>query len=278
MSALPRALIVLATLLTTATFSAPAPAQEHDDAPSQEHAESHDGDSTALVRELAALRARIARLEAALQLGHRPDQLADQHREEHANRDSKGGQESGPAESSDDARGMGMDMKMGMGRSGNMGGMPGMRGMMGMGPKAKAPDGATTEMRVPTSLPGFPGASHIYHIGATDFFLDHADQIQLTVEQRTALSVQKRDALLKQAESDRLIETREEALWSLTSASTPDFDRIEQEVRVIERLRADKRLAFIQAVGKAAKVLTQEQREVLVGTRPNNQAGQGGGE
>ena len=33
-------------------------------------------------------------------------------------------------------------------------------------------------------LPGVPGVLHFYHIGATGFFLDHQEHIQLSVEQK----------------------------------------------------------------------------------------------
>jgi len=147
--------------------------------------------------------------------------------------------------------------------------------MMGMGPKAKDAEGDTDAMEVRSELPGFPGASHIYHIGATGFFLDHADHINLTLVQKTKLNEKKQATLLAQSESDRRIERLEEVLWSLTAASRPDIASIEKEVRAIEALRADKRLSFIRAVGEAALILTEEQRETLAGTRPKDVVGQG---
>ena len=90
--------------------------------------------------------------------------------------------------------GMGDKQKAGMGGMGDKG-MAGMgdKGMAGMGDKGmgmmdmdmqemmgmmgKGGMGQKTpgmgKMQMPTALPGFPGASHIYHIGATGFFLDH---------------------------------------------------------------------------------------------------------
>jgi len=46
-------------------------------------------------------------------------------------------------------------------------------------------------------------------------------------------------------------------------------------VREIERLRADRRLAFIRSVGAAAAVLTDEQRQQLVDMAPAPAASDG---
>jgi hypothetical protein len=168
-------------------------------------------------------------------------------------------------------RGMGMeddDMGM-MGMMGAAGkGQGGMMGMMGMG-----------KMQKTAALPGFPGASHIYHIGATGFFLDHPEHLQLTAEQQTALNHIKENALLDKATAERQIEEAEQELWALTGSDRPDAARIEAKVRAIEKLRGDQRLAFIRAVGEAAKVLTEEQRQTLLGVavdHGNNRAAHAG--
>ncbi|MEW5976333.1 MAG: periplasmic heavy metal sensor [Acidobacteriota bacterium] len=122
-------------------------------------------------------------------------------------------------------------------------------------------------MRMSSELPGFPGASHLYHIGATDFFLDHPQHITLTPDQQTALNRIKERALLNQATSDRKIEEAEQELWALTAADAPDTAKVEAKVREIEKLRGDQRLAFIRGVGEAAKVLTDEQRAALLGAK-----------
>ena len=265
----------LAAILTTIVAVAPAVAQDHDQVSHSEHGAAHN-EPQDIVRELAALRARVAQLEAVLQLGHRPVTAEDQSTPTHKGHGSKDGH------GADD--GQRMDMGMGMGRAMAtdgamaMGGMRGMRGMMGMGPKAKDQGGATDAMVVRTDLPGFPGASHLYHIGATGFFLDHAEHIGLTSDQQVRLNTKMQQTLLAQSEHDRRIERLEETLWSLTAASTPDIERIEEAVRAIESERAEKRLAFIRAVGEAAKVLTDEQRQTLAGARPVDMAGQGEGD
>ncbi len=147
--------------------------------------------------------------------------------------------------------GMGMDSMM-------MGGM----GMMGMAPSQSG----TMRMPTPSSaLPGFPGASHIYHIGATGFFLDHPDHIKLSQEQQAALNKVKEDSLASQAQFDRQIETAEIELWRTTSSDTPDLDSIAAKSREIGALEAERRIAFIRAVGEAAQILTVEQRTALLG-------------
>lgn len=175
-------------------------------------------------------------------------------------------------------KGMGMkdmDMMMGgmgggtKGMSGGMGmmdmDMQEMMGMMGgMGQKGTG----MGKMQMATALPGFPGASHIYHIGATGFFLDHPEHITLTTEQQTELNGLKEQALLEKSTSQRKIDEAEQELWTLTASDQPDVKKIDVKVREIEKLRGDQRIAFIRAVGEAANVLTPEQRQILVGTLP----------
>ena len=121
------------------------------------------------------------------------------------------------------------------------------------------------QMQMPSALPGFAGASHIYHIGATSFFLDHSQHITLTQEQQVKLNQIKEKVLLGQATFDRWISETEQELWVLTSSDTPAAAKIETKIREIEKLRSDKRIAYIRAVGEATRVLTDEQRQTLVG-------------
>lgn len=146
-------------------------------------------------------------------------------------------------------------MQMGMMQKGGM--MKGM-GMMMMG---KTPDSSMAE----SSLPGFPGASHIYHIGASDFFLNHREHLGLNADQQKQLNEFKSDTLLKQNEFDRQLERAEEQLWVLTSESEPDGEKIQNALAEIGVLTAEKRLDFIRSVGAAAEVLTEGQRALLVG-------------
>jgi len=162
--------------------------------------------------------------------------------------------------------GQGMDM-MGMGGMGatqpgrGMGGTQGMGGMMGRRPAGQGM--AMGGMPMPSALPAFPGAVNIYHVGETDFFLDQAQRIALSSEQQTVLNDIKQRALHQDATYQRQIDGAEEQLWVLTSSDRPDIIRIETKMREIERLRSDRRLAFIRAVGEAAGVLTEDHRQAL---------------
>ena len=163
---------------------------------------------------------------------------------------------SSPSASPSGMQGMGnmmvqMDQMMGMQ-------MMGMHSMSGMSMPQSA-------------LPGFPGVSHLYHIGATGFFLDHAEHIKLTPDQQSALTKLRQDATEATAHSQQQIQQAENELAGLTSADQPDAAKIDKKVREIEKLRSDERLAFIRSVGNAAQLLTDDQRKILVGAmQPNN--------
>ena len=119
-----------------------------------------------------------------------------------------------------------------------------------------------------SSLPGFPGASHLYHIGATGFFLDHPQHIALTTEQQAALNKAKEQVTLAKSTSDRAIQQAEQELWTLTASDQPDAAKIEEKIAQMEKLSGNKRLAFIRAVGEASKLLTDQQRQILTGFAP----------
>lgn len=162
--------------------------------------------------------------------------------------------------------GMGMEDDMDM--DDEMGGMCCMKMMGSMGPSKMATKKGMGGMKMSSALPGFPGMSHLYHIGSTGFFLDHPTHITLTSDQQMTLNRMKEKATLDQSEADRKIAEAEQQMWQLTAADSPDADKIEAQTREIEKLRADQRLAFIHAVGEAAKVLTPEQQQLLLGTKP----------
>jgi hypothetical protein len=135
-----------------------------------------------------------------------------------------------------------------------------MMGMMGgMGGKCDS------SMAMPSALPGFPGASHLYHIGATGFFLDHQQHIALSTEQQMMLNQLNQQAALDKASASRSVEEAEQDLWMLTAADQPDNTQIEAKVAEIEKLKGDARLRFIAAIGEAAKILNDEQRKALTG-------------
>ena len=139
-----------------------------------------------------------------------------------------------------------------------------MAGMMGMSAMPAAAPGAMPQ----SALPGFPGASHLYHIGATDFFLDHPQHIALTTEQQAGLNKAKEQAALAKSTADRAVLQAEQELWTLTAADEPDAAKIEGKIAEIGKVRGDERLAFIHAVGEASKLLTDEQRKILTGFAP----------
>lgn len=173
-----------------------------------------------------------------------------------------------------------MPMPAGAPMSGNAGAMPPapaasmsggmgddkmeMAGMMGMGPMSSGAGGAMPE----SALPGFPGASHLYHIGATRFFLDHPQHIALTTQQQAGLNMAKERATLAKSTADRAVEQAEQELWILTAADQPDAAAIQTKIAAIGKLTGDARLAFIRAVGDASKLLTDEQRKSLTGFAP----------
>jgi Spy/CpxP family protein refolding chaperone len=131
-------------------------------------------------------------------------------------------------------------------------------GMMGRGPKMGG-------MSMNSGLPGFAGASHIYHVGGTGFFLNHPEHITLEAAQQKKLNEIKSTSLLAGGKFERQIEQAEEDLWSLTADESPDIKKIEAKIREVGTLTGDRRIAFIRAVGKAAEVLTNDQRKKLAG-------------
>lgn len=251
-----------------------------------------DQQDKALVDQIAELRGQIARLEAALVQGHgaQPQAAAPA-----MGRKGMRGMLAQPADGGGMGGMMGMDQMMGgmqggmmgmmdqmMGGMGQMGGMSQSGGMSmpmgpGMGMERMMGMSKMGAMNMPgmqvSALPGFPGASHIYHVGATGFFLDHAEHMALTTEQQTRLGQIREKSLMAQATSQRSIEQAEQELWSLTGSDSPDAAKIEAKVREIEKLRSDQRITFIRAVGSAAEVLTDEQRKQLKGMTDEPAAG-----
>lgn len=224
----------------------------------------------ALRHQLAELQARVAKLEAAL--GAKAQTGAGA-----AGMGMGGGKAMAGQGSMEAHHGQGGGMASGsgaagMGMEGMGGGSPGMSGSMeGMEMMGRMP--GAMEMPPQSALPGFPGVSHLYHVGATGFFLDHAQHAGLTPEQQAALGRIKEKTLAAQAATQRAIDTAEQELWTLTASDQPDATKIESKARELEKLRADERLAFIRAVGEAAQLLTDEQRKRLLGQSPPAMSG-----
>mgnify|MGYP003642784645 FL=1 len=249
-------LILVAVLFLLSLVSLRTVRAQSSTAKGSPHTNHTSGKSTTGDQSLAAqiqdLQTKVAKLEMTLQQKH----------------DGKmgSGMKSNPMK---DMMGKGMGKKVGMGmatmsgqRMSEMGMMNG-KGMSGMAMMGQMK--GMGQMQMPSALPGFAGASHIYHIGATSFFLDHSQHITLTQEQQVKLNQIKEKVLLGQATFDRWISQAEQELWVLTSSDTPAAAKIETKIREIEKLRSDKRIAYIRAVGEAARVLTDEQRQSLVG-------------
>ena len=79
---------------------------------------------------------------------------------------------------------------------------------------------------------------------------------------------EKQRALVDQSNQQRKIDEAEQALWLLTAADQPDAATVEVKIREVEKLKADQRLGFIRAVGEAAKLLTDDQRKMVLGMVP----------
>ena len=253
-------IMMLAISFTASAMAAPSPAS------------ATKGDA-ALKQQVAELQAKIKQLEAALP-GKAPTPAASPAMPPMNQKMTPVPAMPGMTPAAGGAMGMG-DMKMGgMAKDPSSGGpMPGggMTGMMGMmnqmmGMNAMPAASPGMAASVPQSaLPGFPGVSHLYHIGSTGFFLDHADHIGLTTDQKVALNKIKEQAVSAKTSTDRQIEQREQEMATLTSADQPDSAKIEAKVSDIEKLRTNERLAFIRAVGEAANLLTDDQRKILTG-------------
>lgn len=262
--------VSMSAILALAMLASPTFAQSPDQ---HNHSDAKPGDTSAdLGVELRRLQGKVAELEAA---------LATQHREKHGTDGSSGGSSmksmnkmggmgmgkmSGMKGMSQDSDGsmseMGMKGKE-MGGMGMMSMMKGKKGMMGMNPATSSDSMAG--MNMPSALPGFPGASHLYHIGETGFFLDHPEHITLTDAQQKKLNAIKEATLLATSTAERKIAEAEQGLWKLTAAAEPDIKKIEAKAKDIAQLQVSTRIAFIRSVGEAASVLTKEQREALVG-------------
>jgi Spy/CpxP family protein refolding chaperone len=156
----------------------------------------------------------------------------------------------------------GMSMGKPMPKSGGMADDK-MGGMSGSGMPSK---GSTTMSKTAE-------APHLLHVGAKNFFLDHAQHIGLTHDQRTSLMKFKSDAVQQKAASQKKIDVAEQELWQLTSADQPDTVDIDKKIQEIAKLRADQQMAFIHAVSAASDVLTPEQRTTAVKTMASANAG-----
>ena len=255
----------IALALGASVFSGQQDSKPADHTSHQEGAHT-DGAAPTLHSQIAELRAKVARLEAALELDHK----ASAQSSDTAMKGMGKGKMMGMSSKSSPGGGMDMsgkgkmkmkDAKMGGAKS-KMG-MSGMKRMRMMG--SMGSDTAEQPVAQPSFLPGFPGASHIYHIGATSHFLDHSELFNPSPAQRKLLAQMLEQSALAQSGFERRIAQAEQDLWVLTSAGEPDAAKIESKVKEVAQLQVEQRLAFIQSVGKAAGALSEAQRAALVG-------------
>lgn len=107
-------------------------------------------------------------------------------------------------------------------------------------------------------------APHLLHIGATDFFLDHAQHIGLNSDQKMSLQMIKSKAMQQRATSQKAIDVGQEELWQLTSADQPDTAQIDSKVAEIAKEKGDQQAAFIHSVTEASDVLSPQEKEAVV--------------
>ena len=243
------------------------------------------GQNKQLTDQIAELRAQVARLQAAVEQsgsGNKSDSTAGMAMGTPAKSKAMGGM--APASKAAMPAGGGM-MGM-MGDKGETNGMPGggmaampppapaaamgmccMGEMGGMSGGAMPPKGGMAAMSGPASaMPGQPGASHLYHIGSTGFFLNHSQHITLTADQKYTLNRLKERAMMDRASQQRKIDQAEQDLYTLTGADQLDNAMVQGKIGEIEKLRSEQRMNFIRAVGEASNVLTHDQHLALMGT------------
>lgn len=244
-----------------------------------------------LAKQVAELRAEVARLQATLAkqakpapmpAGGRTDDMGEMGRmgmqppAAMPPKDAKAGMPAGGMSMMDMHKGeMGMppdSMKM-PGKMQDGMAMPDMKKMPDakqMPDTMKMPDtkpiaGPTGVVRSMSSMPGMAGVSHLYHVGSTGFFLDQP-QLRLSADQRSALEKLREHALMQRASAERRATQAEEELWVLTGAAQPDSAKVRTKAREIEALRTNDRLGFIDAVRAASGHLTAQQKGMLLGT------------
>lgn len=192
---------ILSGILPWALLVSPALAQSADQ---HKHGDQTPPTASAdLGAELRQLRGKVAELEAALGTQHRQkygtdgpsggETMKSMKKMGGMGMEKMGGMKGMSQDSDSQMSGMEMGMMgQGMGGMGMMSMMKGKKGMMGMGMMGMNPamsSDSMTGMDMPSALPGFPGASHVYHIGQTGFFLDHPEHITLTDEQQIPMTM-----------------------------------------------------------------------------------------
>lgn len=234
----------LATLAAIAVLAIPASLMAQAQHGSGEtHAQAP---SQSLEERLNTLQEQVAILESALKRGHKS---APTSASAGSGGMTMGGMKAGEKNMVMGGKMMEGGMGMGMGDKMMKGGMGGMK----MNPSAS----------MASAQPGQPGRSHLLHVGSTGFFLDHPEHIELSREQQSRLNQISEAWQLKNADMQRGVDQAEQEVWTATAGA--DSAKIEAAVQKAEKLRSAQRLAFVRAVMDASTVLTQEQKDVLLG-------------
>ncbi len=144
-----------------------------------------------------------------------------------------------------------------------MGAMMGMMKHSGMGSRGMR-RGQMAVVIAHSTVPGIPGASHLYHIGAKGFFLNHAERIALSDEQKQELNRIRERAVLERAKRRAEIKSMELDVWQLTGLDKPNMSDIEAKIRSLEKARSDTRLNYLREVERAVNALTEQQRKLLL--------------
>jgi hypothetical protein len=134
------------------------------------------------------------------------------------------------------------------------------------GEQAAAKDGNDHGMM---NMASAPKPQSLYSVGGEGFFLDQP-QLDLSTEQIQRLGQIRDRTMQGQGGAQQKIGQAEEALWKETSATKPVQVAITTQVREIERMRADMRLALILAVSEAVDVLSADQRKMIPGDNANS--------
>ncbi len=104
-----------------------------------------------------------------------------------------------------------------------------------------------------SAVPRIPGASHLYHMGAKGFFLNHAERIDLSDEQKQELNRIRERAVLERAKRRAEIKSMELDVWQLTGLDKPNMSDIEAKIRSLEKARYDTRLNYLREVERAIR-------------------------
>jgi Spy/CpxP family protein refolding chaperone len=111
-----------------------------------------------------------------------------------------------------------------------------------------------------------PPREHLLHLGTTDFYLDYRRRLGLTDTQVADLRGIRDRSLAAGAALEQEIEEAEARLWEISGSDSEQVP-LNQQVREIEQLRAEQRWLYLDAVVRAADVLTPAQRTTLVPAR-----------